>query len=223
MLNTARLASCSYLKLCFPCAENGANVDPVDIIRGAVYPPGQANTGNRLYINQGAEAGSITISAGTFPTIAANQSFILMAVLGGFSGIDQFAYGDTASGARIFWNWFISSLALDIVFSGGQVTQSAIAVADTTNPHGYAICRDAVARTIKHRVDGVQTGNTMTDPGGTLNPPVNELIMNGANFYSYCLFVFDGALPVDHPEALAWMSTRHALGDKSVWAAWRTE
>lgn len=223
MLNTARLASCSYLKLCFPCAESGANVDPVDIIRGATYPPLSNNTGTGLYINQGTEAGAITLSAGTLPTIADNQSFILQHVIGGFSGLDQLAYGDTTSGERIFWNYFISSLALDIVFSGGQVGQSSIAVADTVNPHGYAICRDAVARTIKHRVDGVQTGNTMTDPGGTLNPPVNEMMWNGANFYSICLFIFDGALPADTEDALAWMPPRHAVGDKCVWTPWRTE
>lgn len=224
MIQTGRMASSSYVKLFFPCSESGSNVDPVDVILGATYPPAQANTGNGLMINQGTEAGAITISAGSFPTISASQSFILFFVMDGGSGLEQVAYGDTSSGQRIFWNYFISSLSeVSVVTSSGQVQLTGVTAPDISNIHGYAIARDASARTIKHLIDGVQNGNTGTDLGGTLNPPINEMMLNGGDFYGVALFVFDGPLPSDYQEALAWMSPRWAIGQKVIWPAWETK
>jgi len=109
--------------------------------------------------------------------------------------------------------------AVSVVTSDSSVTIWSLTVADTTNPHGYAVAINRGVNT-EYLVDGVVTGTAAAAVTGTINPPVNELGFSHADFYGMALFVFEGSLPSNYKEALAWMSARWAIRDKSIWPAW---
>jgi hypothetical protein len=219
MINTARMASSSYVKLFFPCSENGADVNPVDVILGATTAFTGVNAGNGLKVTETVQAASTTISAGTFPTISATQSVIMFAVMGAWAGAGSLVYGDTSTGSRILMQPQFAPNSVSITTSDSSSGITGLTVADTTNPHGYAV---AINRGVncEYLVDGVVTGTPGNAVTGTLNPPVNELGFSHADFYGMALFVIEGSLPSDYKEALAWMSARWAIRDKSIWPAW---
>lgn len=223
MLKTGRMASSSYTALFFPCSENGSNVDPTDVIRGAVYPPGVANSGDGTKITQGIESGSITISAGSFPTISATQSFMVFFVADptAIPGGCRVNYGDASASEYIWYNQFGTGGVpeMQIVTSDSGGTVSVTAIEQLANaPQGISLALDR-GNNLECLYDGVVKGS-VADPGGSLNPAADEMTMSHGDFYGLALFIFDDGLPSDYKEASAWMASRWAVGQKVIWPAW---
>lgn len=233
-IKTQRIANSSYAKLFFPCSENGADVNPVDVIRGCVSALSGVNAGNGLRVVQTTQAGSTTVTGATLPTLLASDSCLLFVVAGtlevdGFSGTN-ICYGDrTASiGIRLLTTFGSTSCTVNFGISSITFTNVTAAIPYSAGygatVYGIGILIDKTARTAKLFINGVQKGDTMPITAAqaaiAFNPAVNEIDCDNCHEYSYQFYVFPSGAPSDVAEAQVYMSAQHNLGNKVGWDAW---
>ena len=200
-IKTNKLVGVNCVRMFFPMSENGADVDPVDIIRGITLDNSVSlNVGDGTEVTFGAELGALAITAGTLPRIAADESFILLITMANWGTGGVFGLGDLASGSRLVIN--DTGTTATIVTDSETVALSGLALADQVNPHSYALACNRGVNT-EFIVDGV-VDVTGAAAAGAVNFGSDEIGAINLEGYSVILLGFAGTLPPTYLADLAW-------------------
>jgi len=215
---TGRMANSSYTKLFFPCSENGADVNAVDVIRVATQSDSATLPGDGLKIAAPLVLATSALGSGTLPEIPATSDFIVFAVAGAFTATGGVTLGNSGLGDKV----------VVVTQSGGVTIKTATeeiiwsaAMVDTVNPVGYSIaCKRGedleFIQGSSAPVAPVSVDTQLTEAFA----PDDHMALAFSDVYGVAIFEFPNGMPSDYKEAVAWMGEKWAVGQKVIWPAW---